>query len=265
LRLPLTLEPEVRQRRFGTDLTWPDPQSTAQPSDARRPRCRRFCASRPRRSTSARPRWRGRRRPAPSRPGGTRRSSLRVRRSADPIRALPEGTPRGWTIFRFRSRRVRHTWASATSCSHRPGFSTASSTAATPTCSTPTSALPTWTVRSGPAVLSTHAHTGPARGCVLSERAPRVACSSRPPAAARSADRDTAEATQFALSTQLESVTAELAAVRKSAAAEQDKLARELAGCRAELSACAARLAKTHESLGISAEKARRLENSQVA
>jgi chromosome segregation ATPase len=56
---------------------------------------------------------------------------------------------------------------------------------------------------------------------------------------------------------------AELSRQRQDASAEKAQLETELTMVRNELSACSARLAKTHEALGISAEKASMLERSQ--
>ena len=62
---------------------------------------------------------------------------------------------------------------------------------------------------------------------------------------------------------QLEALTEEFNATKLTMGKEQIRLNTELSGCRNELAACSHRLSKTHEALGITADKARALESSQ--
>ena len=65
------------------------------------------------------------------------------------------------------------------------------------------------------------------------------------------------------LEAQLEALTEEFNATKLTMGKEQIRLNTELSGCRNELAACSHRLSKTHEALGITADKARALESSQ--
>ena len=77
------------------------------------------------------------------------------------------------------------------------------------------------------------------------------------------ADRQKAADTQEKMQMRISELTDELAATRAAAKMEEAGLNQELASCQAELAACAMRLQKTHEALGISADKARQLESSK--
>ena len=55
----------------------------------------------------------------------------------------------------------------------------------------------------------------------------------------------------------------ELAEARQNGVAEKLRLEHELSVCKAQLGACSSRLERTHEALGITADKARRLESAE--
>lgn len=80
---------------------------------------------------------------------------------------------------------------------------------------------------------------------------------------AREKERGHAERERLRLSNEVADLHAELSRQRQDALDEKARLETELTMVRSELSACSARLAKTHEALGISAEKASMLERSQ--
>ena len=82
-------------------------------------------------------------------------------------------------------------------------------------------------------------------------------------AAAREAQAIASLKEKAALEQLVESLVAELSEARRTANAEIDGLQAELNACKTEFTACSERLAKTHEALGLTAEKARRLESSR--
>ena len=79
----------------------------------------------------------------------------------------------------------------------------------------------------------------------------------------RAADAAVAARERNALEEKVALALHEVEKVRTAAAAEQRLLQLELDRCRAELQACSGRLVKTHEALGLTADKARRLELSE--
>jgi len=81
--------------------------------------------------------------------------------------------------------------------------------------------------------------------------------------AAREKDAHESAERYAKLTKNTEEVSAELAAVQSAAATEQRRLQEALSNCQAELTACSERLFRTHETLGLTADRARVLESSQ--